>query len=215
MAYINGKDDFTIALHGKDGKSAYEIALENGFIGTEEEWLDSLKFGKDGKSIKWRGTWGVRPYSVNDAVYYNGSSYICIREHTDAHYPTEKVYWELMSLKGDQGMGFNWRGTYISGRAYEKADAVYYNGSSYVCIKSYSENDVTPNPEDTEFWNLIAVRGEKGNMGESGVITPISGLFTLSVDAEGNLYVHTAADETAPLFEYDRESGNLYYITED
>ena len=30
---------------GADGKSAYEIAVENGFIGTEEEWLDSLKFG--------------------------------------------------------------------------------------------------------------------------------------------------------------------------
>lgn len=32
---------------GKDGKSAYEIALDNGFEGTEEEWLVSLK-GKDG-----------------------------------------------------------------------------------------------------------------------------------------------------------------------
>ena len=28
---------------GKDGKSAYEIAVENGFKGTEEEWLASLK----------------------------------------------------------------------------------------------------------------------------------------------------------------------------
>ena len=29
--------------NGKDGKSAYEIALDNGFEGTEEEWLESLK----------------------------------------------------------------------------------------------------------------------------------------------------------------------------
>lgn len=27
---------------GADGKSAYEIAVENGYVGTEEEWLDSL-----------------------------------------------------------------------------------------------------------------------------------------------------------------------------
>ncbi len=27
---------------GADGKSAYEIAVENGFVGTETEWLDSL-----------------------------------------------------------------------------------------------------------------------------------------------------------------------------
>lgn len=28
---------------GADGKSAYEIAVDNGFEGTEEEWLASLK----------------------------------------------------------------------------------------------------------------------------------------------------------------------------
>ena len=35
------------AEHGLDGKSAYEIACEHGYVGTEEEWLESLK-GKDG-----------------------------------------------------------------------------------------------------------------------------------------------------------------------
>ena len=37
------------------GKSAYEIAVDNGFIGTEAEWLESLhgKDGKDGKDDKW------------------------------------------------------------------------------------------------------------------------------------------------------------------
>ena len=33
--------------NGKDGSSAYEIAIENGFVGTAAEWLESLK-GKDG-----------------------------------------------------------------------------------------------------------------------------------------------------------------------
>ena len=37
-----------ISEKGKDGKSAYEIAVENGFVGTEIEWLESLK-GADGK----------------------------------------------------------------------------------------------------------------------------------------------------------------------
>ena len=35
------------AEHGLDGKSAYEIACVHGYVGTEEEWLESLK-GKDG-----------------------------------------------------------------------------------------------------------------------------------------------------------------------
>lgn len=35
------------AEHGLDGKSAYEIAVEHGYVGTETEWLASLH-GKDG-----------------------------------------------------------------------------------------------------------------------------------------------------------------------
>ena len=35
--------------NGKDGRSAYEIATENGFVGTVAEWLESLK-GRDGIS---------------------------------------------------------------------------------------------------------------------------------------------------------------------
>ena len=52
---VNGKDgtdgkdgrDGSDGKDGENGLSAYEIALKNGFVGTESEWLDSLK-GKDG-----------------------------------------------------------------------------------------------------------------------------------------------------------------------
>lgn len=30
-------------IQGEKGLSAYEVALANGFVGTEQEWLDSLK----------------------------------------------------------------------------------------------------------------------------------------------------------------------------
>jgi len=42
-----------VVLQGDEGLSAYEVALKNGFIGSEEEWLDSLR-GKDGypKTLK-------------------------------------------------------------------------------------------------------------------------------------------------------------------
>ena len=42
---------------GDNGLSAYEIALENGFVGTESEWLESLK-GQDGQDGQ-NGTNGV------------------------------------------------------------------------------------------------------------------------------------------------------------
>ena len=39
--------EMQIGANGKDGRSAYEIAIENGFVGTAAEWLESLK-GRDG-----------------------------------------------------------------------------------------------------------------------------------------------------------------------
>ncbi|MBW3350624.1 GDSL-type esterase/lipase family protein [Limosilactobacillus reuteri] len=44
---LPGKD----GVAGQDGKSAYEIAVINGFTGTETEWLESLK-GRDGHDGK-------------------------------------------------------------------------------------------------------------------------------------------------------------------
>lgn len=38
----------SIGENGSPGKSAYEVAVENGFSGTETEWLDSLKNGPPG-----------------------------------------------------------------------------------------------------------------------------------------------------------------------
>lgn len=55
---INGVDSKQIILftaaNGIEGKSAYQIAVEAGFIGTKEEWLDSLK-GEQGP----QGTPGI------------------------------------------------------------------------------------------------------------------------------------------------------------
>ncbi len=39
--------EIQVGVNGKDGLSAYEIAKENGFVGTVSEWLESLK-GADG-----------------------------------------------------------------------------------------------------------------------------------------------------------------------
>lgn len=54
----------------------------------------------------------------------------------------------------------------------------------------------------------------KGERGESGVITPLNGFFTLSVDADGNLWAHSAEEGTPLSFEYDGETGDLYIVQE-
>lgn len=55
-------------------------------------------------------------------------------------------------------------------------------------------------------------KGEQGERGDSGVTIPISGLFTLSGDTDGNLWAFYADGSTPPAFETDIE-GNIYYIT--
>lgn len=48
------------AIQGKDGKSAYEIAVDNGFSGSESEWIASLA-GVPGKTpyIGSNGNWFI------------------------------------------------------------------------------------------------------------------------------------------------------------
>ena len=48
-------------LPGKDGKSAYEVAVEQGFVGTVDEWLESLH-GQNGSSSE--------PVSMNFPTVY-------------------------------------------------------------------------------------------------------------------------------------------------
>lgn len=50
-AEIESKDEFTLLENAiVQAKNAYQIAVENGFVGTESEWLESLK-GADGRGI--------------------------------------------------------------------------------------------------------------------------------------------------------------------
>lgn len=52
-----------------------------------------------------------------------------------------------------------------------------------------------------------------GATGASGIQTQISGLFAMSVDANGNLYAHCNNGElTAANFRYESDTGNLYYV---
>lgn len=92
-----------ISEKGKNGKSAFEIAVEHGFAGTETEWLKSLRGtdGKDGLPGK-DGENGVDGKNGTDGI--NGSdgksAYIIAVEH--GFTGTEDDW--LQSLKGADGI---------------------------------------------------------------------------------------------------------------
>lgn len=82
---INGKD----GNDGSNGKSAYDIALDEGFVGSHSEWLDSLKGkdgeqgikGADGKSITVKNT--TTDSSGNTLVTFSDNSTVVVAKGTD------------------------------------------------------------------------------------------------------------------------------------
>lgn len=86
-------------------------------------------------------------------------------------------------------------------------------------------NNAAKNAQDTrqDILNKLAAgdfkgdkgdKGDKGEKGESGVMAPSSGMFSLFLDpATGDLYADYPTGETPPQFEYDANSGDLYYVT--
>lgn len=73
------------------------------------------------------------------------------------------------------------------------------------------------NGAESSFYVTNGRDGEKGEKGDTGntVTVPVSGLFNLSVDSDGNLIASYNDAGTAPKFEYDKTTGDIYYIIEE
>lgn len=60
--------------------------------------------------------------------------------------------------QGEKGTSFVWKGNYNSSNTYQVNDAVFYLGSSYICVKESTGNT----PTNSEYFNLMAKQGESG-----------------------------------------------------
>lgn len=72
------------------------------------------------------------------------------------------------------------------------------------------------NGTEQKFYVTNGRNGEKGEKGDTGnvISVPVSGLFNMGVDSDGNLWVYHSDSDKVPNFNYDSSSGNLYYVTE-
>ena len=98
-ALKNKLETMRIGTDGRDGKSAYEIARENGFTGTKEEWLLSLKGAKGDKGengLNGRdGVQGIQGVGIkNIQLAENGGLRITL---------TNNQVFETASVKGAKG----------------------------------------------------------------------------------------------------------------
>lgn len=59
-------------------------------------------------------------------------------------------------------------------------------------------------------------KGDKGDKGDSGITAPSAGMFSLWLEQEtGDLYAYYPDGSAPPQFEFDAESGALYFVIDD
>ena len=70
-------------------------------------------------------------------------------------------------------------------------------------------------PGEQGVQGVQGIPGVQGPPGESGLVVNVSGVYTLGVESDGNLYVYyDDGSDAIPEYEYDPDTGNLYQILE-
>ena len=139
---------------GTDGKSAYQIAVEQGYQGSESDWLSSLKGDKGDKGEK--GNTGAKGNPGQDGAE-GKSAYAIAVEHG---YEASEDEW-LLSLKGEKG---------DTGERGEKGDTGL-QGERGEKGETGQQGEQGPMGEkgDPGDRGLQGVPGEKGEKGDAGV----------------------------------------------
>ncbi len=95
----------------------------------------------------------------------------------------------------------------------ENAQTAATNANTAATNAEAVKQDILERLADGEFKGDT---GDQGPKGESGVMAPSSGMFSLYLDpATGGLYAEYPDGETPPAFEYETETGNLYFVTDE
>lgn len=103
---------------------------------------------------------------------------------------------KVMMLKGERGAGI------------ERIDKTATYGLVDTYTATFSDGGTS------NFYVSNGAKGDKGDKGDAGIAVTTSGLFSLGVDSDGNLFAYYNGDE-APKFEYDSTTGNIYYVIEE
>ena len=155
ITIVDADGETSAALHnganGTDGKSAYQIAVEQGYQGSESDWLSSLKGDKGDK-----GNTGAKGNPGQDGAD-GKSAYAIAVEHG---YEDSEDKW-LLSLKGEKG---------DAGERGEKGDTGL-QGERGEKGETGQQGEQGPKGEkgDPGDRGLQGVPGEKGEKGDAGV----------------------------------------------
>ena len=161
--WLLDNDGNKLKVSGVDGKTAYDLAVEKGYKGTLDEWLESLK-GSDGQN----GSDGKSAYELAVEKGYTGTLEEWLLSLNGTNGSNGKSAYELAVEKGYEGTLDEWLESLKGSNgksAYELAVEKGYSGTIEEWLESLNGTD-----------------GKDGSDGENGKdgITPI-----LGVDSEG------------------------------
>lgn len=180
------------------GKSAYEVAVENGFSGSESQWLASLVGPQGGQGVKgdqglaYLGDYVSGNGYINGIAVVKGSDnnlYIAKASGGLADPVGNTAQWNLFLPKGSQGAQgeqgpsgsegpagddalWNYTGAYNLGASYAVGDVVTYNGELFYRKHSNGGNSGDTPFAGGTFWDLLAAKGEQGAAGPAGSVGP-------------------------------------------
>ena len=140
---------------GNDGLSAFDIAVEHGYVGTEEQWLNTLK-GSDGD--KWFNSNGV----PSDSIGTEGDW--CVDTSTGNVYHKVSGHWTSDgNIRGDDGdKWFNGSGAPTSSVPAGAVEGDYYLDTS--------TGDVYQKKSDGTWGERVGnIKGPAGSKGSDGV----------------------------------------------
>ena len=131
-----------------------------------------------GQTITWRGAWvNTTSYIVGDIVSHSSSAWIAVSANTNSEPSMTSTDWNEFAeggiagqdgergedgTPGADGVGFNWRGAWVSTAAYVVNDIVRDGGSAWIC--TVDNTNEQPSGQ-SGFWDLYAQRGEDGDDG--------------------------------------------------
>ena len=159
QGFVGTESEWLASLQGEAGQSAYEVAVKYGFCGSEEDWLKSLRGP--------RGCMGLPGQSAYDiAVEYgfDGTPQEWINSLKEAK-DGESAY-QIAVMQGFQGTVEDWLESLKGASAYVIAQQNGYEGTMQEWLASLQGKDGRDGVDGASAYQIAVMQGYAGTVDE-------------------------------------------------
>lgn len=143
---------------GEEGQFALQPSTGKMWVKDSGAWDFTGTFRGFGTAAAWSGATTYVPF---DIASLNGTSYLCILEHTNQT-PPNATYWMVLAAKGDTGpAAWTAPAAWLTATAYvagPPASVVTQSGETYVCLTSHTSGTFATDLAAGK-WLKVATKG--------------------------------------------------------